>query len=210
MPKAPSSEERTVALMGRDLDDLTDKDRKIADMRMLMALLVIDYEESMGRTRAIEYISKLSREGALPVIDGKDYNQICEAALAKHNKIIGVGTRKLHQWVLDATKCHNAAERLKMLAPQVQGRPEIDVNQVVWLPCFLAVYRNPNGMSLSRAYVDFACGYAKLGHNVPSINQVYAMSLTFCLNWCVNVDASQALATNNLKAMSNATGILIG
>ena len=72
MPKAPSSEERTVALMGRDLDDLTDKDRKIADMRMLMALLVIDYEESMGRTRAIEYVSKLSRENALPVIDGKD------------------------------------------------------------------------------------------------------------------------------------------
>lgn len=40
MPK-PNSQERTVALMGRDLDDLTDKDRKIADMRMLMALLVI-------------------------------------------------------------------------------------------------------------------------------------------------------------------------
>lgn len=171
MPK-PNSQERTVALMDRDLDELTDKDRQIADMRMLMALLVIDYEESMGRTRAIEYVSKLSRENALPVIDGKDYNQICAFALAKHNRIVGVGTRKLHQWVLDANKCHNGAERLRMLAPQTQGRPQTDITQVTWLPYFLAVYRNPNGISLSRAYEDFAFNYAKLGRGVPSVNQV--------------------------------------
>lgn len=141
-------------------------------MRMLMALLVIDYEESMGRTRAIEYVSKLSRENALPVIDGKDYNQICAFALAKHNRIVGVGTRKLHQWVLDANKCHNGAERLRMLAPQTQGRPQTDITQVTWLPYFLAVYRNPNGISLSRAYEDFAFNYTKLGRGVPSVNQV--------------------------------------
>ena len=171
MPK-PNSQERTVALMGRDLDELTDKDRQIADMRMLMALLVADYEDDMGRTRAIEYVSKLSRENALPVIDGKDYNQICAFALAKHNRIVGVGTRKLHQWVLDANKCHNGAERLRMLAPHTQGRPQTDITQVTWLPYFLAVYRNPNGISLSRAYEDFAFNYAKLGRGVPSVNQV--------------------------------------
>ncbi len=171
MPK-PNSQERTVALMGRDLDELTDKDRQIADMRMLMALLVADYEDDMGRTRAIEYVSKLSRENALPVIDGKDYNQICAFALAKHNRIVGVGTRKLHQWVLDANKCHNGAERLRMLAPQTQGKPQTDITQVTWLPYFLAVYRNPNGISLSRAYEDFAFNYAKLGRGVPSVNQV--------------------------------------
>lgn len=168
---APTAQERTLTLLGRDVSELTGNDRKTADARMLMALLVAEYEEELGRTKAIEYISQLSRSESLPIIDGKDYNQICHIALAKHNKQVGVGTRKLHQWVIDADKCQNGAERLRMLAPQVQGRPKTDIHHVKWLPYFLAVYRNPNGISLARAYENFALDYSKIAH-VPSLSQV--------------------------------------
>lgn len=165
---------REVALLSRNLDEIGDKGRQVADARMLMALLVASYEVDMGRTCAIDYVSKLSRLQSLPIIDGKDYNDICRTALARHNKTAGVGTRKLHEWVIDADKCTSGTDRLAMLSPQKQGRPIIAMEKLDWLGYFMAVYRNPNGMSFSRAYEGFAINYAHVRglEAVPSLSQV--------------------------------------
>lgn len=170
----PSSADREVALLGRNLDEIGDKERRAADARMLMALLVLGYETDMGRTKAINYVSKLSRSGSLPVIDGKDYNDICCAALARHNQTAGVGTRKLHQWVIDADKCTDGVQRLALLSPQKQGRPRLRLEKLDWLGYFMAVYRNPNGVSFSRAYETFAGNYAQVRglDAVPSMSHV--------------------------------------
>ena len=169
------SAQRDVMLLNRNLDEISNKGRKSADARMLMALLVLSYEVDMGRTRAIGYVSQLSRKGELPIIDGTDYNTVCRVALARHNsKAVGVGTRKLHQWVIDADKCTDGEQRLALLSPQKQGRPNLSLDKLDWLGYFMAVYRNPNGISFSRAYETFAGNYAQVRglDAVPSINQV--------------------------------------
>lgn len=173
-PSTPSSADREVALLGRNLDEIGSKERRAADARMLMALLVLGYETDMGRTKAINYVSKLSRSGSLPVIDGKDYNDICCAALARHNQTTGVGTRKLHQWVIDADKCTDGVQRLALLSPQKQGRPRLRLEKLDWLGYFMAAYRNPNGISFSRAYELFAGNYAQVRglDAVPSMSHV--------------------------------------
>lgn len=166
---------KTTINRGRDVASLDEAQRKTADARLMMANLVGMYEDEMGRTRAIAYISTLSRQNALPVIHGVDYNQVCDVAIACNNKQkTGVGTRKLHQWVLQADKCQSGSDVLALLAPAKQGRPVVNVANIDWLPAFLAVYRNPKGLVLSRAYEVFAFEYSRLvgASGVPSLTQV--------------------------------------
>ncbi len=166
---------KTTINRGRDVASLDEAQRKTADARLMMANLVGMYEDEMGRTRAIAYISTLSRQNALPVIHGVDYNQVCDIAIACNNKQkTGVGTRKLHQWVLDSDKCQSGSDVLSLLAPAKQGRPVMNVAHIDWLPYFLAVYRNPKGLVLSRAYEEFAFEYSQLvgASGVPSLTQV--------------------------------------
>ncbi len=77
---------KTTINRGRDVASLDEAQRKTADARLMMANLVGMYEDEMGRTRAIAYISTLSRQNALPVIHGVDYNQVCDIAIACNNK----------------------------------------------------------------------------------------------------------------------------
>ena len=60
----------------------------------------------------------------------------------------GVGVSRLHQWCIDADKCETPTERLLALAPQKQGQPVIKPTRMEWLPDFMAVYRNTNGLYL--------------------------------------------------------------
>lgn len=175
----PKVEKSSVpALVERDLGDLTSVQRATADARLLMALLVARFEcELGGRTVAIRHVSDLSRNGALPVIDGTDYNVVCATALAKKSKSgvkVGVGVRKLHEWCLLADVCDSAEQRLKMFAPQKQGQPEILPIYIDWLPDFLAVYRNTNGLNVAEAYRIFALSYQSKYPSgvVPSLAQV--------------------------------------
>lgn len=167
------------ALIERDLADLTDVQRATADARLLMALLVAQFElELGGRTVAIQHISDLSRNNALPVIDGTDYNQVCATALAKKSRTgakVGVGVRKLHEWCLLETRCSTPSERLKMFAPQKQGQPVIATTDLPWLGDFMAIYRHANNLSVTRAYERFCLDYvAKHGleQKIPSLTQV--------------------------------------
>lgn len=175
----PKVEKSSVpALVERDLGDLTRVQRATADARLLMALLVARFEcELGGRTVAIRHVSDLSRNGVLPVIDGTDYNVVCATALAKKSKSgvkVGVGVRKLHEWCLLADVCDSAEQRLKMFAPQKQGQPEILPIYIDWLPDFLAVYRNTNGLNVAEAYRIFALSYQSKYPSgvVPSLAQV--------------------------------------
>lgn len=175
--KVDNSATRAVALLERDTAELTHAQRETADARLLMTLLVAQYESRVGgRSKAIEVVSQLSREGALPVDDlnGLDYNQICATAVAKA-KGKGVGTRKLHEWCLLADKCETGEDRLKVLAPQKQGQPVVATTRMEWLPDFMAIYRSPKGYHVAEAYRIFAIGYGtKHGaENVPHIDTVY-------------------------------------
>lgn len=175
--KVDNSATRAVALLERDTSDLTHAQRETADARLLMTLLVAQYESKVGgRSKAVALVSELSREGALPVdtANGLDYNQICMTAVAKA-KGKGVGTRKLHEWCLLADKCETGEDRLKVLAPQKQGQPVIAPIRMEWLPDFMAIYRSPKGYHVAEAYRIFALGYgAKHGAEaVPHIDVVY-------------------------------------
>ena len=179
--KVDTSASRAVALLERDTNELTHAQRETADARLLMTLLVAQYESKAGgRSKAVALVSQLSREGALPndETNGVDYNQICVTAVAKakaKSGIRGVGTRKLHEWCLLADKCETGEDRLKVLAPQKQGQPVVSTTRMEWLPDFMAIYRSPKGYHVAEAYRIFAVGYeVKHGaENVPHIDVVY-------------------------------------
>ena len=175
--KVDNSASRAVALLERDTAELTHAQRETADARLLMTLLVAQYESKAGgRSKAVALVSQLSREGALPndETNGVDYNQICITAVAKA-KGVGVGARKLHEWCLLADKCETGEDRLKLLAPQKQGHPVVSTTRMEWLPDFMAIYRNPKGYNVAEAHRIFAVGYeVKHGaENVPHIDVVY-------------------------------------
>nr|WP_309574560.1 transposase [Moraxella osloensis] len=181
--KVDNSASRAIALLERDTAELTHAQRETADARLLMTLLVAQFELKAGgknrsRTKAIEIVSKLSRENALPVNGEIDYNKVCATAVAKakaKSGIRGVGTRKLHEWCLLADKCETGEDRLKVLAPQKQGQPVVSTTRMEWLPDFMAIYRSPKGYHVAEAYRIFAVGYeVKHGaENVPHIDVVY-------------------------------------
>ncbi len=181
--KVDNSASRAVALLERDTSELTHAQRETADARLLMTLLVAQFELKAGgknrsRTKAIEIVSQLSRENALPVNGEIDYNKVCATAVAKakaKSGIRGVGTRKLHEWCLLADKCETGEDRLKVLAPQKQGQPVVSTTRMEWLPDFMAIYRSPKGYHVAEAYRIFAVGYgSKHGLDaVPHIDVVY-------------------------------------
>ncbi len=174
--KLDTSASRAAALLERDTTELTHTQRTTADARLLMTLLVAQYElQTGGRSKAIALVSALSRAGALPN-DSVDYNQVCQTALAKkRSSSLGVGERKLHEWCLQADKCQTGEDRLKVLAPQKQGQPVMALTRMNWLPDFLAIYRNTRGLNVAEAYRIFELAYAgKHGTDtVPHIDAVY-------------------------------------
>ena len=148
---------REVKHLDRDLGALSDKQRAVADARMALARYVREVEAvCKTRQEAVRRVSELSRAGELP----GDLNRQCAIACARKGGKPGVGTRVLYQWLLDEELCDNGAERLRALAPQKQGQPPIALTRREWLPDFLAVYRNTNGVCIAEAYRSFAKAYA--------------------------------------------------
>lgn len=176
MPRQSPKAQRDIAVMSnRNIDTLDSEQRATADARVHMTLLVGQYEASTGsRTAAIKLVSEMSRDMALPVDESTDYNAVCATALAKVRGKAGVGVRRLHQWCIDADKCETPTERLLALAPQKQGQPVIKPTRMEWLPDFMAVYRNTNGLSMAEAYRTFELSYgAKHGADaVPHYDAV--------------------------------------
>lgn len=170
VPKQSADAARQVAtIANRDLQSLDDAQRATADARIQMTLLVGQYEAALGsRNKALDEVVALSRDEALPVDDHADYNAICAKARASARGKVGIGKRALHDWCIAADKCSTPTERLAALAPQKQGQPKIAPTQMEWLPDYMAVFRNTNGVGMAEAYRTFEKAYAAK-HGVDAV-----------------------------------------
>ena len=162
MPKQSTTAARQVAVIAnRNIDMLDSAQRATADARLLLTLLVSQYEASTGsRTKAIALVSQMSCDEVLPVDEHSDYNAVCATARANARGKAGIGARTLHKWCLAADNSETPTERLAALAPLKQGQPIIKPTQMEWLPDFMAVYRNTNGVGVAEAYRTFEQSYA--------------------------------------------------
>lgn len=144
------------ALLEREVNTLTEKQRRISDARALLAQNVLTLcAAGVSRASAVEQIVNGSRTGSLPPV----LRGAVEIASARKGQRAGIGKSSLQEWVSIYQSTENGAERLKMLAPghHKARAPE----QIGWLPRFLSHWRNLNGPSVQAAYRDFADEWAK-------------------------------------------------
>lgn len=133
-----------------DLANLTNKQRAVADARMVLISKVLELEDSgMSRIQAVRFLCRLAKNGELP----PEMAERVAMANAKKNEKRTISERTLNQWVIDYCKAENAEQRLKASAPR--GRQPVEITELNWLPEFLAVYRNTNGLNVSEAYEEF-------------------------------------------------------
>lgn len=143
------------ALLEREVNTLTEKQRQISDARALLAQNVLALcAAGVSRASAVAQIVNGSRTGALPPA----LRGAVEIASARKGQRAGVGKSSLQEWVSIYQSTQNGVERLKMLAPghHKARAPE----QIGWLPRFLSYWRNLNGPSVQAAYRDFADEWA--------------------------------------------------
>lgn len=148
-------ERRLVAIERRDIMALNDKQREIADARLVVAGYVQRLADVIGVKAAVKQVSDESRAEALP----EDIMKWINKGNARQGKP-GVGERTLYKWVLDAQKCETVTERLATFAPQKQGCKTIQLESLAWLPDFLAMYRQTNGICIAEAHRMFARHWA--------------------------------------------------
>ncbi|MGX8941866.1 Mu transposase C-terminal domain-containing protein [Symbiopectobacterium sp. Eva_TO] len=142
---------RCPALVGNKLADLTDKQRQIADARMLLVqhILTIGRQPRYSCAQAIRFIVQQAKTGQLP----EGIAQAAQVANAKKGQNRQLSEITLKRWLADYRKAATPAERLIVLAP---GKREVvKPEQIAWLHDYLAHYRKPNGCSMKEAYVDF-------------------------------------------------------
>lgn len=146
------------SIKNNDLEHLTQNQRAVADARMSIVTYVQQLEQLQPRYKAIKYFCDQAKAGELPehvqslvkVANARNKNGKSERTLSP---------RTLNQWVLDYEKSKTPAERLQNLAP-VQKR-EQDVSELKWMPAFLAIYRNTNGVNIAEAYMQYIAQQAE-------------------------------------------------
>ena len=153
------------ALLEREVNSLTEKQKQIADAR---AVLVMEVEKlrdaGMSRTAAVNFVSMGSRKGTLP----EHLMKASELANArKGSSRAGVGTRSLQEWVSVFESTKPGIERMAMLAPGhlKAKKPE----QIKWLPDFLAHWRSRKGPCLTEAYRDFKAEWTAIYAGQPAM-----------------------------------------
>ncbi|MBF6981135.1 transposase [Pasteurella multocida] len=135
-----------------DLDDVTSKQRDIADARMALVAYVQNLEQVQTRDSAIKFICNSAKSSQLP----DDVMALVERANCKNGKNCGrvLSHRTLYGWVLAYNNAKTPEERLKALVPSQRKADRVE--DIAWLPNLLAIYRNTNGVSVAEAYVEFA------------------------------------------------------
>ncbi|HHT7857795.1 Mu transposase C-terminal domain-containing protein [Pasteurella multocida] len=135
-----------------DLNNITSKQREIADARMALVAYVQNLEQVQSRDAAIKFICNSAKSGQLP----DEVMALVERANCKNGKNCGrvLSHRTLYSWVLDYNKAKTPEERLKALVPSQRKADRVE--DITWLPDFLAIYRNTNGVSVAEAYAEFA------------------------------------------------------
>ena len=135
-----------------DLENITTKQREIADARMALVAYVQNLEQVKSRDAAIKFICSAAKNNQLP----DELMALVERANCKNGKNCGrvLSHRTLYGWILDYNKAKTPEERLKALVPSQRKADRVE--DISWLPDYLAVYRNTNGVSIAEAYVEFA------------------------------------------------------
>ncbi|ARA70814.1 Mu transposase C-terminal domain-containing protein [Pasteurella multocida] len=135
-----------------DLNNITSKQREIADARMALVAYVQNLEQVQSRDAAIKFICNSAKSGQLP----DEVMALVERANCKNGNNCGrvLSHRTLYGWVLAYEKAKTPEERLKALVPSQRKADRVE--DIAWLPNFLAIYRNTNGVSVAEAYVEFA------------------------------------------------------
>ncbi|MDA5607117.1 Mu transposase C-terminal domain-containing protein [Pasteurella multocida] len=139
-----------------DLNNITSKQREIADARMALVAYVQNLEQVKTRDAAIKFICNSAKFGQLP----DEVMALVERANCKNGKNCGrvLSHRTLYSWVLDYNKAKTPEERLKALVPSQRKADRVE--DIAWLPDFLAIYRNTNGVSVAEAYAEFAYNWS--------------------------------------------------
>lgn len=158
-----------------ELRTLTAEQRKVADARMALVARVAELEQAQPRYKAIKFLCEQIKHGEIPA----DLMALVETANNKKGKNRTLSARTLNQWVLDYEKAETPKERLKALAPMKRMAKKVE--EIAWLPDFLAVYRQTNGINVAEAYHYFSSEWdARFADEPlrlemkPSIDQVRA------------------------------------
>ncbi len=160
----------------REVQSLTDKQKAIADARILLATEVHKLREYAGMTRksALKHIVDGVRMGALP-------DRIIEAANtanARQGKRTGVSTGSLDSWYSSWVMARGDANQLlALLAPgHHKGTPW---EQVWWLSDFFMFYRSWKRPTVEYAYREFSAWWHEKHANdagmlaaLPSVHAV--------------------------------------
>ena len=158
-----------------ELKTLTEKQREVAGARMALVAQVAQLEQAQPRYKAIKFFCEQIKHGGI----SDDLMRLVETANNKKGKNRTLSERTLNQWVLDYEKAETPEERLKALAPMQRVAKKAE--EIVWLPDFLAVYRQTNGINVAEAYHYFSAEWdARFADEPlrlemkPSIEQVRA------------------------------------
>ena len=158
-----------------ELKTLTEKQREVAGARMALVAQVAQLEQAQPRYKAIKFFCEQIKHGGI----SDDLMRLVETANNKKGKNRTLSERTLNQWVLDYEKAETPEERLKALAPMQRVAKKAE--EIVWLPDFLAVYRQTNGINVAEAYHYFSAEWdARFADEPlrlemkPSIDQVRA------------------------------------
>lgn len=158
-----------------ELKTLTEKQREVAGARMALVAQVAQLEHAQPRYKAIKFFCEQIKHGGI----SDDLMRLVETANNKKGKNRTLSERTLNQWVLDYEKADTPEERLKALAPMQRVAKKAE--EIVWLPDFLAVYRQTNGINVAEAYHYFSAEWdARFADEPlrlemkPSIDQVRA------------------------------------
>ncbi|WP_032239705.1 Mu transposase C-terminal domain-containing protein [Escherichia coli] len=138
-------------LVEERLNALTENQRKVAEARIALVceVLRISQEPGFSCASAIRFIVSRLAQGNLE----ERLESLAITANARKGKERTLSAITLKRWVAEFNKAQNAAERLLLLAPG--KRDEVKVEEISWLPEFLAQYRQANGRPMSEAYEDF-------------------------------------------------------
>ena len=158
-----------------ELKTLTEKQREVAGARMALVAQVAQLEQAQPRYKAIKFFCEQIKRGDI----SSDLMRLVETANNKKGKNRTLSDRTLNQWVLDYEKADTPEERLKALSPMQRVAKKAE--EIVWLPDFLAIYRQTNGINVAEAYHYFSAEWdARFADEPlrlemkPSIDQVRA------------------------------------
>ena len=158
-----------------ELKTLTEKQREVAGARMALVAQVAQLEQAQPRYKAIKFFCEQIKHGGI----SSDLMRLVKTANNKKGKNRTLSDRTLNQWVLDYEKADTPEERLKALAPMQRVAKKAE--EIVWLPDFLAIYRQTNGINVAEAYHYFSAEWdARFADEPlrlemkPSIDQVRA------------------------------------